>query len=69
MKVNAPIQWIGTTCNLVLTVFNQVQYECEGFLDKNRDTVFEELINILKASQVDHFLFTFHLILLQRRDH
>lgn len=31
----------------------QVQYECDGFLDKNRDTVFEELINILKASQVD----------------
>lgn len=33
-------------------IFWQVQYECEGFLDKNRDTVFEELINILKASQV-----------------
>lgn len=32
--------------------FSQVQYECDGFLDKNRDTVFEELINILKASQV-----------------
>lgn len=30
---------------------DSVQYECEGFLDKNRDTVFEELINILKASQ------------------
>lgn len=29
-----------------------MQYECDGFLDKNRDTVFEELINILKASQV-----------------
>lgn len=35
--------------------FRQVQYECDGFLDKNRDTVFEELINILKASQVDMF--------------
>lgn len=34
-------------------LFYQVQYECDGFLDKNRDTVFEELINILKASQVD----------------
>lgn len=33
--------------------FHQVQYECGSFLDKNRDTVFEELINILKASQVD----------------
>lgn len=29
-----------------------MQYECEGFLDKNRGTVFEELVNILKASQV-----------------
>ncbi|MFT7798757.1 unconventional myosin-Vb-like [Arapaima gigas] len=28
-----------------------VQYECQGFLDKNRDTVFEEPINILRASQ------------------
>ena len=36
-----------------------MQYECDGFLDKNRDTVFEELINILKASQVDMFCFKF----------
>lgn len=37
-------------------LFYQVQYECDGFLDKNRDTVFEELINILKASQVDRLM-------------
>lgn len=30
----------------------QVEYQCEGFLEKNRDTVYEEQINILKASQV-----------------
>uniref|UniRef100_A0AAQ6A907 Methyl-CpG binding domain protein 3b n=1 Tax=Amphiprion ocellaris TaxID=80972 RepID=A0AAQ6A907_AMPOC len=36
---------------IVLHFADTVQYECEGFLDKNRDTVFEELINILKASQ------------------
>lgn len=46
------------TCNCpqyvtVFSLLDQVQYECLGFLDKNRDTVFEELINILKASQVD----------------
>lgn len=35
-----------------ITFQYQVQYECDGFLDKNRDTVFEELINILRASQV-----------------
>lgn len=36
---------------MILFIF-QVQYECDGFLDKNRDTVFEEPINILRASQV-----------------
>ncbi|XP_044216602.1 unconventional myosin-Vb isoform X2 [Thunnus albacares] len=36
---------------IVLHFADTVQYECDGFLDKNRDTVFEELINILKASQ------------------
>ncbi|KAM7410167.1 hypothetical protein PAMA_001558 [Pampus argenteus] len=36
---------------IILHFADTVQYECEGFLDKNRDTVFEELINILKASQ------------------
>lgn len=33
-------------------LFSQVEYQCEGFLEKNRDTVYEEQINILKASQV-----------------
>uniref|UniRef100_A0A672YLF4 Methyl-CpG binding domain protein 3b n=1 Tax=Sphaeramia orbicularis TaxID=375764 RepID=A0A672YLF4_9TELE len=36
---------------IVLHFADMVQYECDSFLDKNRDTVFEELINILKASQ------------------
>ncbi|XP_041862212.1 unconventional myosin-Vb [Melanotaenia boesemani] len=36
---------------IILHFADIVQYECDGFLDKNRDTVFEELINILKASQ------------------
>uniref|UniRef100_A0A493TGP4 Myosin VB n=1 Tax=Anas platyrhynchos platyrhynchos TaxID=8840 RepID=A0A493TGP4_ANAPP len=30
----------------------KVEYQCEGFLEKNRDTVYEEQINILKASKV-----------------
>ena len=30
-----------------------MEYECAGFLDKNRDTVNEEQINILKASGND----------------
>ncbi|TSK53659.1 Unconventional myosin-Va [Bagarius yarrelli] len=36
---------------IVLHFADMVQYECEGFLDKNRDTVFEEPINIMRASQ------------------
>ncbi|XP_017262666.1 unconventional myosin-Vb [Kryptolebias marmoratus] len=36
---------------IILHFADTVQYECSGFLDKNRDTVFEELINILRASQ------------------
>ncbi|XP_061635923.1 unconventional myosin-Vb [Phyllopteryx taeniolatus] len=36
---------------VILHFADTVQYECGGFLDKNRDTVFEELVNVLKASQ------------------
>ncbi|KAB5559196.1 hypothetical protein PHYPO_G00026200 [Pangasianodon hypophthalmus] len=36
---------------IVLHFADMVQYECEGFLDKNRDTIFEEPINIMRASQ------------------
>ena len=30
-----------------------MEYECAGFLDKNRDTVMEEQLNILRASKND----------------
>lgn len=36
---------------IIVHFADKVQYECDGFLDKNRDTVFEEPINILRASQ------------------
>ncbi|XP_022046954.2 unconventional myosin-Vb [Acanthochromis polyacanthus] len=42
---------LSNSAFIILHFADTVQYECEGFLDKNRDTVFEELINILKASQ------------------
>ncbi|CAN9500546.1 unnamed protein product [Ophioblennius macclurei] len=42
---------MSSSAFIILHFADTVQYECEGFLDKNRDTVFEELINILKASQ------------------
>lgn len=35
-----------------LFVIGQVEYQCEGFLEKNKDTVNEEQINVLKASKV-----------------
>ncbi|XP_060736566.1 unconventional myosin-Vb isoform X1 [Tachysurus vachellii] len=38
---------------IVLHFADMVQYECEGFLDKNRDTIFEEPINIMRASQLE----------------
>uniref|UniRef100_A0A8B9K1B6 Myosin VB n=1 Tax=Astyanax mexicanus TaxID=7994 RepID=A0A8B9K1B6_ASTMX len=36
----------GESCHI------NVEYQCDGFLEKNRDTVYEEQINILKASKV-----------------
>uniref|UniRef100_A0A6Q2Y5A5 Myosin VAa n=1 Tax=Esox lucius TaxID=8010 RepID=A0A6Q2Y5A5_ESOLU len=32
---------------------DKVEYQCEGFLEKNKDTVNEEQINVLKASKLD----------------
>ncbi|XP_058243410.1 unconventional myosin-Va isoform X7 [Hemibagrus wyckioides] len=32
---------------------DKVEYQCEGFLEKNKDTVNEEQINVLKASKFD----------------
>lgn len=31
---------------------SQVEYQCEGFLEKNKDRVNEEQINVLKSSKV-----------------
>ncbi|XP_041061501.1 unconventional myosin-Vb-like [Carcharodon carcharias] len=36
---------------IILHFAADVLYQCEGFLEKNRDTVYEEPINILKASK------------------
>ncbi|KAL2089906.1 hypothetical protein ACEWY4_014594 [Coilia grayii] len=42
---------MSNTAFIILHFADTVQYECDGFLDKNRDTVFEEPINIMRASQ------------------
>ncbi|XP_059398791.1 unconventional myosin-Vb-like isoform X2 [Carassius carassius] len=36
---------------IVVHFADKVEYQSDGFLEKNRDTVYEEQINILKASQ------------------
>ncbi|XP_072430500.1 unconventional myosin-Vb isoform X3 [Chiloscyllium punctatum] len=36
---------------VVIHFADKVEYQCDGFLEKNRDTVHEEQINILKASK------------------
>ncbi|XP_072272556.1 unconventional myosin-Vb isoform X2 [Pyxicephalus adspersus] len=36
---------------IVVHFADKVEYQCDGFLEKNRDTVLEEQINILKASK------------------
>lgn len=43
---------LSNTAFIIKHFADQVQYEIEGFLEKNRDTVMEEHIHILKASQV-----------------
>ncbi|KAG8180741.1 hypothetical protein JTE90_004696 [Oedothorax gibbosus] len=44
---------LSQTAFLVHHFADIVQYEVQGFLEKNRDTVMEEHINILKASQYE----------------
>lgn len=38
-----------TNCAVLV---EQVEYQCDGFLEKNKDTVNEEQINVMKASKV-----------------
>lgn len=36
-----------------------MEYQCEGFLEKNKDTVYEEQIKVLKSSKVSIKIFLF----------
>ena len=31
----------------------QVEYQCRGFLEKNRDALYEELVDIMRDSKVN----------------
>ena len=44
---------LSQTAFIVKHFADKVEYECAGFLDKNRDTVMEEQLNILRASNND----------------
>ncbi len=44
---------LSQTAFIVKHFADLVEYECAGFLDKNRDTVMEEQLNILRASNCD----------------
>ncbi|KAJ8338766.1 hypothetical protein SKAU_G00355520 [Synaphobranchus kaupii] len=41
---------MSNTSFIIIHFADKVEYQCDGFLEKNRDTVYEEQINILKAS-------------------
>uniref|UniRef100_A0A8C3S232 Unconventional myosin-Vb n=1 Tax=Chelydra serpentina TaxID=8475 RepID=A0A8C3S232_CHESE len=43
---------MSNTSFIVVHFADKVEYQSDGFLEKNRDTVYEEQINILKASKV-----------------
>ncbi|XP_065821567.1 unconventional myosin-Vb isoform X3 [Labrus bergylta] len=45
---------------IIIHFADKVEYQCEGFLEKNRDTVYDEQINILKASQFQLVADLFH---------
>lgn len=52
---------------LLILFFNdpfQVEYQCEGFLEKNKDTVYEEQIKVLKSSKVSiRIIFIFSVVI------
>ncbi|KAL7645004.1 UNVERIFIED_CONTAM: hypothetical protein RMT77_004828 [Armadillidium vulgare] len=43
---------LSNTSFIISHFADNVEYECGGFLEKNRDTVSEEHINLLRASQI-----------------
>jgi myosin V len=55
----------GTSSFLVKHFSDTVQYECRGFLEKNRDTVSKELVSVIQESDMD---FCRHLILLDEKE-
>ena len=40
------------TSFIIVHFADKVEYDCDGFLDKNRDTMNEEFVNLLRASDL-----------------
>lgn len=55
----------GNLAFLVKHFSDTVQYECKGFLEKNRDTVSKELVSVIQESDME---FCRHLIVLDEKD-
>ena len=55
----------GNIAFLVKHFSDTVQYECKGFLEKNRDTVSKELVSVIQESEMD---FCRKLIMLDEKD-
>jgi len=53
---------MSTAAYIIHHFADHVEYQIEGFIEKNRDTVLEEHIKILKASEVLH-LFVLHIVM------
>ncbi|XP_066568297.1 unconventional myosin-Vb isoform X1 [Amia ocellicauda] len=51
---------MSNTSFIVVHFADKVEYQSDGFLEKNRDTVYEEQINILKASKFQLVADLFH---------
>lgn len=52
--------------NPLKSVFpKQVEYQCKGFLEKNRDTLYEELVDIMRASEVMPVVIPQHVCLVE----
>ncbi|XP_051659620.1 unconventional myosin-Vb isoform X2 [Manacus candei] len=51
---------MSNTSFIILHFADKVEYQSEGFLEKNRDTVYEEQISILKASKYPMVADLFH---------
>lgn len=47
LYINKPLGFLTA-----LFEHEQVEYQCRGFLEKNRDTLYEELVDMLRVSEV-----------------